>query len=168
MTTAANPTLSPLTLQIGDANSPPYKSIRQVIWADIPPFAVLTGVNGSGKTQLLEVLAYRLSQVTPHGQLTTLNAIPVKTSGEAITPQDMAYLPSAENRLQIDEINIGQINNAKVQFLSRLTPQAAAHDVDAQIQRDRIQRLFKIQIPHQVTPEFAAQLPDDFLYMLPY
>lgn len=34
-----------------------YKSITEIDWADIPPFAVVTGANGSGKTQLLELIA---------------------------------------------------------------------------------------------------------------
>jgi hypothetical protein len=34
-----------------------YKSIMNLEWHDIPPFAVVTGINGSGKSQLLEVIA---------------------------------------------------------------------------------------------------------------
>lgn len=34
-----------------------YKSISTLEWVDIPKFAVITGANGSGKTQLLELIA---------------------------------------------------------------------------------------------------------------
>ena len=34
-----------------------YKSITQFDWLDIPPFAVVTGPNGYGKTQMLELIA---------------------------------------------------------------------------------------------------------------
>lgn len=34
-----------------------YKSISDLEWLNVPPFAVITGVNGSGKSQLLEVIA---------------------------------------------------------------------------------------------------------------
>lgn len=34
-----------------------YKSISQLDWHGIPPFAVITGANGAGKTQLLELIA---------------------------------------------------------------------------------------------------------------
>lgn len=34
-----------------------YKSISSLDWRDIPKFAVITGPNGSGKTQLLELIA---------------------------------------------------------------------------------------------------------------
>lgn len=32
-----------------------YKSISALIWQNIPSLAVITGANGSGKTQLLEL-----------------------------------------------------------------------------------------------------------------
>jgi recombinational DNA repair ATPase RecF len=35
-----------------------YKSIKSLKWDDIPEFVVVTGKNGSGKTQLLELLNY--------------------------------------------------------------------------------------------------------------
>jgi predicted ATPase len=35
-----------------------YKSIQSPLeWQDVPPLAILAGLNGSGKTQLLEALA---------------------------------------------------------------------------------------------------------------
>ena len=37
-----------------------YGSISEFSWNDIPPFAVITGANGAGKTQLLEVIAASL------------------------------------------------------------------------------------------------------------
>ena len=36
-----------------------YKSISSLDWHGIPPFAVITGANGAGKTQLLELIAHR-------------------------------------------------------------------------------------------------------------
>src|SRR5438045_4115946 len=35
-----------------------YASIENLVWDDIPPLAVLTGLNGSGKSQLLELIAH--------------------------------------------------------------------------------------------------------------
>jgi energy-coupling factor transporter ATP-binding protein EcfA2 len=42
-----------------------YKSISTLDWRDIPKFAVITGANGSGKTQLLELIARSASVFTP-------------------------------------------------------------------------------------------------------
>jgi hypothetical protein len=43
--------LTPLTIEIKLDGSQGYKSIRELVWDGVPPFAILTGVNGSGKTQ---------------------------------------------------------------------------------------------------------------------
>jgi predicted ATPase len=37
-----------------------YKSISELVWTNIPTFAVITGPNGSGKTHLLELIARKL------------------------------------------------------------------------------------------------------------
>lgn len=39
-----------------------YRSISDLEWLNVPPFAVITGVNGSGKSQLLEVIAHHSVQ----------------------------------------------------------------------------------------------------------
>ena len=46
-----------------------YKSLQQGFeWNDIPSFAVITGVNGVGKTQLLEVINGRSNRPDSHGR----------------------------------------------------------------------------------------------------
>jgi recombinational DNA repair ATPase RecF len=39
-----------------------YRSISDLEWLNVPPFAVITGVNGSGKSRLLEVIARHMVQ----------------------------------------------------------------------------------------------------------
>ena len=47
-----------------------YKSLQDGFeWKDIPPFAVITGVNGVGKTQLLEVIKGRANRANNRGQI---------------------------------------------------------------------------------------------------
>lgn len=76
---------------------PRYKSIELVDWNDIPAFAILTGLNGSGKSQLLELLAFRL----PQSQF-PLDWIPdearkaeVSIVGDTFGPHDVVYIPAA-------------------------------------------------------------------------
>ena len=46
-----------------------YKSLQEGFeWKDIPPFAVITGVNGVGKTQLLEVVKGRSERTDNRGR----------------------------------------------------------------------------------------------------
>jgi hypothetical protein len=42
-----------------------HGSISNLEWCDVPPFAVVTGVNGAGKSQLLEVLAHSYGALRP-------------------------------------------------------------------------------------------------------
>lgn len=47
-----------------------YKSLQEGFeWNDIPPFAVITGINGVGKTQLLEVIKGRSDKPDRFGRL---------------------------------------------------------------------------------------------------
>ena len=71
-----------------------YKSIAKLSWKDIPGFAILTGKNGSGKTQLLELLAYHLSGALPHEFAHQLLPVTVSMIGETYTPDQIAYVPS--------------------------------------------------------------------------
>lgn len=162
--------IQPLSIELGGANSKPYKSIDTVIWQDIPSFAVLTGLNGSGKTQFLQALAYRLTNVTPQQQSPELSAMPFKVTGDNIGPHEVAYLPSAENAFRAHALNISSLHQAKQQFLQQLAPQNTVHNIEMQILRERVQRQFGIQIHYQnqVPPDILAKLPDDFLFMLEY
>src|SRR2546423_10668573 len=87
------PSLTPLRIEIGGAGSVSFKSIKSLRWEDIPPLAVLTGLNGSGKTQLLELLAYKLANV-PHHEVGDLSQVQVKVEGDSFGPESIAYLPS--------------------------------------------------------------------------
>lgn len=51
-----------------------YKSLQDGFeWNDIPPFAVITGVNGVGKTQLLEVIRGRGDRDNNRGNIPTID-----------------------------------------------------------------------------------------------
>lgn len=168
MNAIARTVLKPLSIELGGAKSQPYKSIDRITWRDIPPFTVLTGVNGSGKTQLLQVLAYKLSRAE-YRESPNLNAMPLAVEGDEIGPHEIAYLPSAENAFRIEATHISNLNQSKQNFLNRITPQNAAHNIEAQILRERVQRQFGIQInSNQISPDWIAKLPDDFMYMLEY
>jgi predicted ATPase len=168
MNYSAPNTAQPLSIELGDENSKPYKSIDRVIWQEIPSFSVLTGLNGSGKTQLLQALAYKLSGAR-HQQNENLNAMSLKVTGVSIGPHEIAYLPSSENEFRIEHTSVGGLHQAKNNFLQRLSPQNAAHNIEIQILRERVQRKLGIQInSNQISPDLIAKLPDDFMYMLEY
>jgi hypothetical protein len=161
-----------LSIELGTESSKPYKSIQRVVWRDIPPFAILTGRNGSGKTQFLQVLAHRLcypSPLPPHMVNPSLRIeIPLRILGPDIGPHEVAYLPSVENMFRVGAMNISNLHQAKQSFLQGLTPQNVANNIEAQIMRERVQRQFGIRIEGNPAQEMIDKLPDDFTYMLEY
>src|SRR4051794_37970714 len=89
-------TVADLSILVNCHGNGRYKSIQSdVEWRDVPPLAVLTGLNGSGKPQLLELIAHRLigtplSHESPDSQIITVDISPV----DSLTEADVAYIPS--------------------------------------------------------------------------
>jgi energy-coupling factor transporter ATP-binding protein EcfA2 len=75
-------------------NGPGYKSIQNLIWDDVPEFAIVTGRNGSGKTQLLEVLAYHLTGTSPPPPQGPLS-LTVSVQNIQIDADEVGFVPSA-------------------------------------------------------------------------
>jgi predicted ATPase len=72
-------------------NGKGYKSINSVVWNEIPDFSIITGKNGSGKTQLLEILSYHFTGTSPaHGL-----GVQVKIEGARIEADEVGFVPSA-------------------------------------------------------------------------
>ena len=77
-----------------------YKSIKSLNWDNITEFVVVTGINGSGKTQLLELLNFHFGTDQQHKNSVNNNpANPfygVKTISRncSIRHQEVVYLPS--------------------------------------------------------------------------
>lgn len=161
---AASPTLGSLKIEIGGAGSASYKSIDELVWDNIPPFAVLTGLNGSGKTQLLELLAYKLTN-TFHPQLNDLRQVRVVITGDSFGPDAIAYLPSRWDIGGASALGIGEMQQATQQLFQQLR-QNSPYDMAQRTKRARIERLLGVSLD-QLNPEtFAARLPDDFAFML--
>jgi energy-coupling factor transporter ATP-binding protein EcfA2 len=160
----------PLSIELGDENSPPYKSIGRIVWPEIPAFAILTGPNGSGKTQFLQALAYMLAYPTPNPYHPRPVNLPLRVTGANIGPHEVAYLPSADNAFRVGGINISNLYQAKQQFLQQLGLQNVAGNIEAQILRERILQKFGISFdaPQQISAEIIDKLPEDFTYMLEY
>src|SRR5271166_1019466 len=119
-TAAANPpTLSPLNIDIGGVGSKPYKSIDCLAWHNIPPLAVLTGVNGSGKTQLLELLAYAITKAE-HPRRINTNQTKVTISGDSFGPDDVAYIPFSGAFEGVGPMGIARLQQTKHQLWQEL------------------------------------------------
>src|SRR5687768_11111463 len=83
--------LEPYTLEVSGT----YKSITDLQWQDIPSFAVLTGTNGAGKSQLLDLLGHKLAGALPRNfQDPEWNAVKVEVKQAQFPREDVAYIAS--------------------------------------------------------------------------
>lgn len=73
-------------------NGPGYKSIQSLTWEGVPEFAIVTGRNGSGKTQLLEVLAYHFTGTRPQQGSVGLK---VSVQNIQIDADEVGFVPSS-------------------------------------------------------------------------
>lgn len=63
-------------------------------WSDIPPFAVITGVNGVGKTQLLEVIKGRSERPDSRGIIPQIDREIISSSG----PENLIFSENTSQR----------------------------------------------------------------------
>lgn len=137
-----------------------------MIWDNVPAFAVLTGLNGSGKTQLLEVLAYRLTN-TMHPQVGDLTQVRVSISGDKFGPESVAFIPSRWDIGGSPVLGVAEMQGAKRQLFQSLNQGTIRHDVAKRSMRARLERMLGVNNLDQLgQDEFVRRLPDDFAFML--
>jgi energy-coupling factor transporter ATP-binding protein EcfA2 len=158
-----------LSIKITPRSGGRYKSISEISWTDIPGLAVLTGRNGSGKTQLLEVLAYHLSQTLPPtsspGQGLPLEVL---LEGAQYRPEEIAFVPNSGRFSGGASVSFGSLTGARQQIL-QLARQYNAHsnDIFANVRARKALSRFKDMNLHSLTSDMLAEiLPDNFEFML--
>ena len=155
----------PLSIAIRPATGN-YKSIGQLDWADIPGFAVLTGRNGSGKSQLLELLALAFSGALPPG----LHQLPLSFSfaGASYAPREIGYLPSGGRFSGGGGSSISNVPHLRNQVIGfAQNPTAYRQDVVKHIRAQRGQHRLSGHNVHALTPEQIAEiLPDDLEFAI--
>jgi len=93
-----------------------YKSIKSLKWTDIPNFVVVTGKNGSGKTQLLELIHYHLGTDQAHKNSADRNPVHpffgtiLKTNNCSITHSETIYLPATWSLSNLGAINASSLS----------------------------------------------------------
>ncbi len=153
----------PMSIEIGESNGPAYKSIRHVIWNDIPPFAVLTGRNGTGKTQFLEALAHKIAGSSPHDSL--LDSMKLEIKGAVVHSSDVVYIPSNWGIGDAPPLGLAEMRDAKTQLWGQYRQHSPA-DISHQRRREQLSKAIGKQIDTVSAEEFARRLPDDFSFMI--
>lgn len=152
-----------LNITITCASGFRYKSIDSLVWEKVPPFAVITGLNGSGKTQLLEVLAYKLTGTTPPG--VSLSGLQLSVTGDTFGAESVAYLPSRWEVTPAAHVGIPQMQQVRDQLWSEVYQHSGnTYDIRAVTKRARIRKLIGEGPTDQET--FKKLLPEDYAFML--
>lgn len=90
-----------------------YKSIKALEWSDIPGFSIITGRNGSGKTQLLELLSYHFTGTRPpQGQL----EVNVVVDGLSLDVDEVGFVPSTGRFGGGGGASVGNMQNVRQSF----------------------------------------------------
>jgi ABC-type transport system involved in cytochrome c biogenesis ATPase subunit len=140
-----------------------YKSIESMSWDAIPTLAIVTGLNGSGKTQLLELLAFKLTG-TGQRQLGMLDGIEVAISGDNFSPDSIAYLPSRWDMTGVSDVGIPELQRAKNNLWVESQQAFDSFDMRTVTRHARIQAWTGgIKLDQ---PRFSECLGDDFAFML--
>jgi predicted ATPase len=157
--------LPPLQFEIRANNLGRYKSIQDLQWDSVPPFAILTGVNGSGKTHLLEFLAYKLTGTT-HPQNYDLNQLTLAVSPETFGPDSVLYLPSAWDMQSAPALGVAQLTQLKQQLFQQLQPHSVQNSIAGRAKRARLVRILGKDLSSFTPDQFAKALPNDYNFML--
>jgi ABC-type Mn2+/Zn2+ transport system ATPase subunit len=158
--------IEPLSITISPRDGGRYKSISNLTWDNIPGFAVVTGKNGAGKTQLLEVLAYHFSGTVPPSAQSSPLPVLVQASGEAYRPDEIGYVPSDGRFSGGGGVTLANLPNVRRQALQTVTnAQTYRHDIGASVCAHKILKRLGSISPHQIDPTTLAEvLADDFEY----
>lgn len=133
------------------------------MWENVPTFAVITGLNGSGKTQLLEVLAHKLTGTSPQGN--SLRGLELEITGDLFGAESVAYLPSRWEMTPIAHVGIPQMQAARDALISEVFEYGRnGVDYRSASRYDRIRKLFGDAPPDQQS--LIKGLPDDYSFML--
>lgn len=137
-----------------------YKSLDILEWNDIPKLSVITGVNGSGKNQLLEAIYKEIERhnnytplPTTSPQLLKLVLTSDKSERVLFIESDwtaQGFRPASRNIIDIEKQNL--VNSLKEQFLSPTIFKL----------KKKIESHYKKAIKDLTDQEISQLIPDDF------
>jgi hypothetical protein len=155
-----------LDITLTPLNSPKYKSLGVIIWKGVPPFAIVTGLNGSGKSQLLEAIALPLMKANNPQTGQPLN-VDVKVSGDTFDPHDIVYIPAAGLFAHSTAIGIANLQETKQNLFEQLRTHNIQNNRPLQVRRQKLQKMLNVEnLDSLGAQQFSKLLPDDYAFML--
>lgn len=152
-------TSSPFNIEI-IPNGQGYKSIKAVAWDDVPSFAIVTGRNGSGKTQLLEILSYHFTGTRPHQHIPF--GVQVNVTGAQIAADEVGYVPSAGRFSGGSSASVAQMQNLRQNLYQQTrNMHSYVHDPVQMTKARRVERLLGGRNWEEVTKNGTISLDED-------
>lgn len=140
-------------------NGPGYKSIRSMSWHDIPNFAIITGRNGSGKTQLLEALAYHLTGTQPRQGIF---GVQVKVEGVKIDADEVGFVPSSGRFSGGGAASIADMRSLRQGLFQQVqNMHSYVHDPAQMTRARRVEKILRGRDWQTVTNHGQRSLDDD-------
>ncbi|KQY45316.1 hypothetical protein ASD46_09355 [Rhizobium sp. Root491] len=160
--------VSEFSLAVSPRDGASYKSISNVVWNNIPDFAILTGRNGSGKTQILELLAYHFSGAYHRPGRDEPLPVIVNTAGVTYEAHEIAYVPSSGKFSGGVPSSVAEIPNIRSQLVSLAhNPQANRYQIDGAIKLSKVLKRLGSRSPYGITNETLEEIfPDDFEFAI--
>lgn len=158
--------IGPLSINIRAKDGRRYKTISNLKWNDIPSFSIITGKNGSGKTQLLEVLAHHFTRMWPTG----LHDMPiiVEVEGSDYTAGEIGYWPSGGRSTQGESANLAALSQKRQQAV-QLALDGGQNDLYYASRSRRMSKRFAGQNPREIitdTEKLGKILTPDFEFLI--
>jgi energy-coupling factor transporter ATP-binding protein EcfA2 len=151
-----------ITIEIGE-NQGRYKSIERLTWANIPPFAVLTGINGSGKSQLLELLANKLSGLN----IAATNTISCTVTGDTFDGDSVVFVGGSQP-LQDAGAGVENLRQSRQQAAQLAARNHIVGDIENHARQTAMRALLQrkgVQT-HLPVHELSNFLPEDLSFMI--
>lgn len=139
-----------------------YKSVTSFTWADVPSLAIITGPNGTGKSQLLDLIHNTL--INKHG--TTER---VTITGETIKPNEVTFLKGEwqlQNTAHVDLSTIQQFLNNQFQKFQQNNPVRNTNEQEVKRHfafQDIIKKTGKSNKTQITKEEFAEYFPEIYI-----
>lgn len=165
MTSNTEPQLPPISFEIATRSSKGFKSIRNLVWKDVPEFAVLTGRNGSGKSQLLLYLAHALNQAMDP-QYPELTELQIQTKGATFEPGDVSYVPDSGGLIYNAGVSVGELPNIKKQAYQNIRQSRSHPHIQSRQKYRWATQVFGPDLDSLSEADFIKQAPDDLSFML--
>lgn len=154
------------SIRIESVDGGTYKLIGDLEWPNVPPLAILTGLNGAGKTQLLEVMAYSLTKTWPPNSSIQGLQVNVTLSGLSVEPEDVSFVPSAGRFSGGGAVTLGSIESLKRQTKNRLR-NLSSNDYTQASRFHRLRRRLGGLNPSEVKDQQLEELlPNSFDFVL--